>query len=224
MNPTIIAHIESICAKSAPPALPGWCDITKATYLADVVLCQRPHVVVELGVFGGRSLIPMALAMRELQETHGHTGLVIGIDAWTAEAAVDGMDREDADDQKHVDYWSKVPLPWVHRQCADKITELGLWPWVSLMQARSETVARIFSASPGERVIDLLHIDGNHTPLASCRDVELWVPRVATHGHIVFDDFNWPSVQPALALMEKFAGAVQEEQTPLCAYRTYRKH
>lgn len=223
MNPTIIAHIEAICAKTSPPALPGWCDAAKAVYLAELVLKHQPHVVVELGVFGGRSLIPMALAMRELAETHKHKGIVIGIDAWTPDAAVEGMDRHDADDQKHVDYWTRVPLPWVQRQCAEKITELNLWQWVALMQARTEQIARIFSASPGERVIELLHIDGNHTPLASCRDVEQWMPSVVHGGHVIFDDVNWPSTQPALALMDKIAVVVHEGKTDQCNFRVYRK-
>src|SRR5271155_2865720 len=44
--------------------LEGWCSDLKATTLVDLVLKVRPQVIVEIGVWGGKSLVPMACALK----------------------------------------------------------------------------------------------------------------------------------------------------------------
>jgi predicted O-methyltransferase YrrM len=63
--------------------LPGWCTKEKAYTLASLVIGTRPAVIVEVGVFGGRSFLPMALALKELGK-----GMAIGIDPWSPAASV----------------------------------------------------------------------------------------------------------------------------------------
>ena len=46
---------------------------------------ERPKVIVELGIFGGRSLLPQALQLRD----NGDGGIIYGIDPWTKAAALD---------------------------------------------------------------------------------------------------------------------------------------
>ena len=55
----------------------GWCSIAKGEFLVDLVLKHQPKVIVEIGVWGGRSLIPMASALKSLGE-----GIAYGIDPW----------------------------------------------------------------------------------------------------------------------------------------------
>src|ERR1700730_11515979 len=55
----------------------GWCSEEKALNFVDLILTAKPKVCVEIGVFGGASLIPTAFALKHLKE-----GIVIGIDPW----------------------------------------------------------------------------------------------------------------------------------------------
>lgn len=206
----IPAHLrQTITDLTAPTGLPGWCTAHKAAHLVELILEHKPRLIVELGVFGGRSFIPMVLALRENRTG----GLAVGIDPWTVEAATDGMDLHDADDQRHVDYWSKVPLAMVHQRCLEVMNGQKLWDLGAVLQARSENVVQLFHG------IDFLHIDGNHTELASCRDVGLWLPRCRPGAIVAFDDTDWPSTQKALALMADWC-VLLEDRTQ---YRIYQK-
>src|SRR4051812_47320274 len=64
----------------------GWCTVDKAKTLAASVLAIRPGTVVQIGVWAGRSLIPMALACQSV-----HKGIVIGIDPWSPDASAEGQ-------------------------------------------------------------------------------------------------------------------------------------
>jgi predicted O-methyltransferase YrrM len=73
-------------------------------------------------------------------------------------------------------------------------------------------------------VIDILHLDGNHSAEASTRDVENYLPRLRRGGYLWFDDVNWPSTFAAQALVDA-AGCVAlgEVTTEGQACRLYRK-
>lgn len=57
--------------------LKGVCSRHKAAVLIDLILATRPEVIVEIGVEGGRSLIPMAFALKA-----NGSGKIFGIDLW----------------------------------------------------------------------------------------------------------------------------------------------
>ena len=59
----------------ALPMIGDWCPLDKAKTLAAMVLALRPAVVVEIGVWRGSSLLPMALALKELGR-----GQIVGVD------------------------------------------------------------------------------------------------------------------------------------------------
>ena len=46
--------------------LEGWCTRHKASVMMDLIFWTKPKVVVEIGVWGGKSLIPMAFAVKAL--------------------------------------------------------------------------------------------------------------------------------------------------------------
>jgi len=50
------------------PNLYGWCSPEKAQHLVDLVLETKPQVCVDIGTFGGRSLFPVASALKFLQQ------------------------------------------------------------------------------------------------------------------------------------------------------------
>ncbi len=199
-----------------PPRRPleGWCLLEKAKQLAQLVLDVRPSLVGELGVFGGRSLIPQALAMRE---TGG--GVCFGVDTWSAEIAIEAFDPSDADDAKQIAWWATIDMHEIYRGCAKAIEDLKLDDYCGLIRARSEYAAQLFALES----IDILHIDGDHQQISSCRDVSLWLPRVKPGGYVWFDDTNWPQTQAALGLLEQQCRKIRETTLGESQWRLYQK-
>jgi hypothetical protein len=181
--------------------------------------------VVEIGVFGGRSLLPMALAVRELkrsQEAGGrrqesgdrsqesaeiphsafriphYEGRVYGIDPWTKAAALEGVNDE-ANDK----WWASLDLGAIYAAAADEIARQKVSEEVFLLKLTSVEAVPLF------RKIDFLHVDGNHSELASCRDVDLYLPKVPEGGTVWMDDTNWATTQKAVRRVEECCRLVE---------------
>ncbi len=157
----------------------GWCDLDKANALAAMVVALRPKVIVEIGVFGGRSLQPMAQAMRTLGK-----GIVIGIDPWSKDASIDGMA-----DQANIDWWNHLDHEAIYQRCVEHIKISGVEAFVNIIRAKSDDV------DPSQWQIDLLHTDGSHEETAF-RDVTRFAPHVRRGGLVVCDDISWTSGAP----------------------------
>jgi predicted O-methyltransferase YrrM len=169
----LFARVEAI-----RPHLPGWCSGAKARKLVETILTFGPELCVEIGVFGGSSLLPQALAVAHLGR-----GRVVGIDPWSCDAALEGMSEE-----VNRAWWgTAVDLEAMYQECLRQLARLGLEGCRELLRCRSREAADRFAAG----TIGLLHIDGNHSEAASCQDVELYLPRVAAEGYVFFDDVSW---------------------------------
>lgn len=165
--------------------LEGWCTKNKASVLIDLVFMLKPTTIVEIGVWGGKSLVPMAYALKASQN-----GKVFGIDPWDSFASADGMDGV------NYDWWSSVDHEKILRGLQAKITEFALEEQVVLIKATSEQAPIIPN-------IDILHIDGNHSEKASCLDVKKWVPLVRKGGLIIFDDITWGTNASAVSWLDE---------------------
>lgn len=156
------------------PKLHGWCTVQKAHNLAAIVCALRPVTAVEIGVYGGRSLIPIAMAMKYLGK-----GLVIGIDPWDAKASAEGQQGE------HRDWWgSKCDHDIVFRQFSEAVQKTGTQNCIKVLRKRSDEV----EPPPG---VQLLHLDGNHGDQAYI-DIRRFAPSVVVGGMVVLDDLTWP--------------------------------
>ncbi len=154
------------------PQLDGWCSVEKACDLADVILKLKAEVTVEIGVFGARSLIPMAMAHAEQDR-----GIIIGIDAWDASTSADGETKENAE------WWAKVDHEEIYQKALAHIKRLDLEKYVKLIRAKSDDVEP-------PAIIDLLHVDGSHT-IQAMKDVERFGPHVREGGIVFLDDIHW---------------------------------
>jgi methyltransferase family protein len=170
MNPELLKRIYDTI-----DAMHGWCSAEKARAMARIVVETRPEVSIEIGVWGGKSLMVMALAHCHID--HGHCW---GIDPWTAEAALEGVEHPD-----NREWWSKAPYEVVYRDCLRKLIDADVTHRCSIIRDTSEKASRLFVD------VDLLHIDGNHTEESSVLDVFTWLPKMKTGGHIFFDDVDW---------------------------------
>jgi len=155
------------------PSLVGWCSVPKAFTLARAVLAMRPDVTVEIGVFGGRSLLPMALAHRQIGK-----GKIVGIDPWSASASIVGqLCPNDAV------WWGQCDHEQVYKEFMGKVEMLGLQKWVNIIHKNSDEVEP-------PQIIDLFHLDGNHGEQAH-KDAQRFAPNMRVGGLCFLDDIEW---------------------------------
>ena len=168
--------------------LEGWCSEEKATKLYTLITWTRPQKVVEIGVFGGKSLIAQAFALKD-----NGGGKIIGIDSWSKEDCLEAMV-----DAAAIDWWSKLDYDYIYNGCVNAISVNGLNDYVELIKKKSADCVDLVGND-----IDILHIDGNHEEFSSCRDVKLYLPKLKVGGFLWFDDAGWKQTQKAIKLIEE---------------------
>jgi predicted O-methyltransferase YrrM len=152
--------------------IPGWCPLQKALDLAATVIALRPTRSVEIGVYGGKSLLPIAMACEAIDH-----GIVIGIDPWSPAASAEGYTGENAN------WWAHLNHDGIYQVFVSGIDRLGLKNRVAIERIKSD------DATVPE-AIDLLHIDGQHTEQA-IRDVSKFGANVRLGGIVCMDDLLW---------------------------------
>lgn len=161
--------------------LPGWCSEEKAEVLASIVLVNRPAVSLEIGVFGGSSFFPIALAHKTIG-----AGTVVGVDPWDKATAIAAQV-----DQESREWWDKIDYEGLYQGVLALINVHGLNNVARIMRKKSSMI----DVPPG---IGLLHIDGAHNDEA-VRDVVRFCQHVEVGGYCVMDDLNWQGGGPARA-------------------------
>jgi hypothetical protein len=165
-------------------SLKGWAELDRVLEIAKLVLEEKPLRCCEIGVFHGRQLIPIALTLKYLG-----AGQIVGIDPWFCEPCMEG------ENEANREWWAKVDLDEIYEEFAANVFRLGLANIVTTVRARSQDVYWMMSD------LGAISIDGNHSEVVSCRDVELYLPRVKTGGLIFFDDTTWESTQKAVGMV-----------------------
>lgn len=152
----------------------GWCSKDKAYQLAAIILALRPALTVEIGVYAGKSFIPMALAHQAIK-----FGRIIGIDPYSNAAAVEGYTGD------HKEWWGKtVNLEAILSAFMAHVQYFQVEEYCMLHRVKSDDFE-----VPAE--VSLLHIDGQHSDQA-IRDVQRYAPAVRSGGIVVMDDLGWP--------------------------------
>jgi hypothetical protein len=155
--------------------------------MAEHILETDAATLVELGVYGGRGTVAMALACR-----HKKSGVVYGVDTWSVESSLVGTHRP-GDDA----WWSAVDLERVYRRFLAALLELELTRYAIPLRMSSADAARLFD--PG--AVDVLHQDSNHSEKVSCAEVDLWWPLVRAGGYWFFDDVDMPTTAKAYGML-----------------------
>lgn len=155
----------------------GWCEKEKAKKLYDIIYELKPSICVEIGVFGGSSLLPQALALK-----HNNKGTIVGIDPWTNSCAIEEMENE-----ANKNWWGSVNLEAVYKKFLEKVKLYEVENFVQVFRNKSSEVVNRFE----DNTIDVLHIDGNHCEKLSYADAVDYYPKVRVGGYIFFDDINW---------------------------------
>lgn len=176
-------------------ALPGWCTKEKAEAIAQLVLDGGPgKLIVEIGVFGGSSFIPLGLAAKEAGSR------AVGIDPWDNGVCLEGTNAPENDE-----WWSRVDLKRMHSIVEGAIILHSLAGHAETMVATDLDAIGRFS----KESIYLLHVDGNHSPQVSRRYIEQWGEKIEDGGYLVMDDIDWPSQAETVKLIEKLYDPVK---------------
>jgi hypothetical protein len=155
------------------PSLEGWCPLSKAHTLAASVLALRPDITLEIGIFGGKSFLPLAMAHKEIGK-----GMVVGIDPWSpAESAAGQVQEADRT------FWGALDHEKVRVGFMAKVNELAVQNCCQIHRLKSDAF------DPPDN-IGILSLDGNHGE-TSIRDAERYGPKVRTGGLVFLDDLHW---------------------------------
>lgn len=167
----------------------GWCSNEKSNKIIDYTLevCknQLNPICVEVGVYGGKSLFPFALALKKLNK-----GIVYGIDPWENKDALVGYDHP-----SHQQFWGNIDLHRMYNICVHGINELSINDYVSLLRVSSDNSEEI-------KDISILHIDGQHTDQL-IRDINKFAVHVIENGYCLVDDVEWSEeTKKSISLMK----------------------
>lgn len=166
----------------------GWCSLNKAGCFIDYVddVCKRFEnpVCVEIGVYAGRSVLPVALELQRHKK-----GKLYAIDPWTNEEATKGYEG------LNYQYWNNISLNYMYGIYNEAITSLGLKDYI-------DTIVSASDDAPVIQNISFLHIDGQHTEQA-IRDVKKYASQVSIGGYCVVDDVRWGEVAKTPLELEK---------------------
>ncbi len=152
---------------------PGWCSLQKGAALAALITTMKPATVTEVGVFGGRSLLPMAMAVQDA----GLPTKIIGIDPFLASESIKNEQGANLtwwnDQSKHDEVLEKLLF---------YLKKFQMESFVELVKKPSNDF------TPVE--CDVLHLDGNHCDQA-LTDAERFGQKVRLGGIVVNDDLMW---------------------------------
>lgn len=154
------------------PNMDGWCSVEKANDLALAVIKLRASVTIELGVWGGRSLLPLAMAHQE--QNHG---IVYAVDPWSNAASVEFQN------EANTNWWGKVDHEMIYQRFLAHLKNQGVEQFVKVVRAKSDDF-------DPPQVVDCLHVDANHSDQA-VKDVERFASKVRVGGFCFLDDINW---------------------------------
>jgi predicted O-methyltransferase YrrM len=181
-------QIKNMLSLERRPIIEGWTNQEKAEVLAGIILDHKPQLLVEVGVFGGRSIFAQAFALRE-----NGMGLIWGIDPWSTDAVLEG----DIGEENRKWWTENVNLESIYVGFIKAVLEFELTKYCRWIRERGDVACRLFA----DKSIDLLHLDANHSELASCREVGCWHKKVKPGGLLVADDVDWVSVSKSLKMI-----------------------
>ena len=163
----------------------GWCSSEKALHFIDLVLELRPSLCVEIGVFSGASLYPVAAALQLL-----NAGTVIAIDPWDKIECIRHLNPDR--DKTDLKWWAHQNMDHVYFGFLNVLRQFELEKTCVIFRSTSK------KAAPAIGQIDILHIDGNHYEKTALEDVALYLPKVRSGGYIWMNDATWPSLKSAI--------------------------
>jgi len=161
---------------------------------------------VELGVFGGRGTISLAIG----HEASGH-GYVAAVDPWTKAASLEGANAPENDE-----WWGRLDHDAIYQSFRKALVDARVEPWCRIVRQRSDAAVNTFD----DGSVALLHQDSNHSEQVSSAEVDLWTPKLQRGGFWIADDTDWATTAKAQHLLLAKGFTVVEDHT---SWKVFRK-
>lgn len=160
----------------------GWHKESQATLSKNLTKDIKDGLIVEIGVFGGVSILNIA------EHCKTNNTKIIGIDPW--ELTIPNDDNG----KKLSTYRFREENLIDARTNLEMICTKLRYDHISLIKDFSHRAVNSFS----DLSIDLLYIDGEHTYNAVKMDLDLWYPKMKHKATIWGDDWHIPGVRQAV--------------------------
>ena len=190
--------------------LEGWCSREKATSIMDVIYENKCQNCIEVGVFGGKSLLPIARALQ-----YNGAGKVSAVDAWDTNVAIQGLS---ASDPNYL-WWQKVNLKDLYLQTIKMLQKNRATRFCVLVKKSSKEASTMFL----DETVDFIHLDGNHTEELAFQDVVDYFPKVKDGGYILLSDPTWYSMKRSLVFLMERADLISTF-SPTASFYLFRKN
>jgi hypothetical protein len=196
-------NLESVIIK-----LEGWCSLQKANRIFDLIIESDSQFTVELGAFGGKSLIPMALAHKEKG-----SGFCLGIDAWKADAAISSENAE-----ANNEYWRRMDFQQIYRGCQKAIFENEVQDYCDTLRSRTDYASFIFA----DNTIDILHEDSSHNASTILIELKHWISKLKVGGYWIADDTNWVEAKEGYSHLPEYDLELKEDYETWQIWRKFK--
>lgn len=190
--------------------VPGWCSSEKAHLMMDVIKKNKCQNCIEIGVFAGKSLFPIAKALQ-----YNGEGKVFAIDAWDSSEAIKGFIASDPNYM----WCSQQNFNFFYKKTLHLINESNLSKFCDIIKRSSQNAAYLFM----NETIDFIHLDGNHNEEFVFQDIINYFPKVKDGGFILLNDPNWLSMKSSLVFLLERADIISSFSSS-ATYFLFRKN
>lgn len=149
----------------------------------NIVSNIKNGLIVEVGVFGGVSLLNIADICKE------NGNKIFGIDPWDLVNKVNG-----AKVSSELICECRKQSKGVKKQLNKVINKLGYNNTITLIEGFSPQKSKLFK----NKSVDIVYIDGDHSYDGVYADLGAWLPKMKKGGFLWGDDFVWESVRTAV--------------------------
>jgi predicted O-methyltransferase YrrM len=190
----------------ATSKIEGWNSDHKADSLISLVLWTKPKRILEVGVFGGKSLCVFGLSLQYLGQGH-----ITGIDSWTTSAVVDS--HETAEEKQWWAGHGEGPGSVLEQRRLEAIRwvkTFGLDPYCTIRQADAHQVSSEYE----NESFDIIHLDADKSHIGSLREIHTWLPKLRIGGYLVYDDCDWLTRRAAYMEARERCRELYEHRAP----------
>lgn len=161
--------------------VPGWCSSEKALFMMDIIKENKCRHCIEIGVFAGMSLLPIAKALQ-----YNGKGKIFAIDAWDTSEATKGFNPPDS----NYTWWGQLDFNYFYKQTLNLINKNKLNKFCSIIKQSSQSAAHLFS----DEMIDFIHLDGNHNEEFAFQDITDYFPKIKDGGSQLVQHEAFPCI------------------------------
>lgn len=176
VDPTLYDFLNQV--ETASKNVPGWYSRARMEATVALIINIKPKLCVEVGVFGGASLLPIAMTLKRIKLGH-----VYAVDSWNNSDCTKYMPDEDP----NKDWWSHLPLNDFYTSFVEALKINKVKKKCTIIKGESVRSASKFK----DNSIDFLNWDGNLSSLGAQKELQAYLPKIKSGGYILVNNVKW---------------------------------